>query len=1033
MSPSMKDAASQIPAPRGRTPKPAWTSQTEALRTFLRAVRRAWIARTGLQTAWDALLIGLAASLVGSVAAGWSLRGDLSRPASLGIAAFAIFCVVLARARQGFRRWNSPFAVARALIRHPGSLPQARADELLMALELDAWPQRQHSARLTESFIGDVTRRLRIDPVAPRRAHASAAPAWRVALTAASALAIAVGASSPAFVAGAFLWWNAQDGRPPRPPAPAWSSLHLELHDPPYTQRPARTVSNPSGPLRVIAGTTMKVDMTAQRETTASRLVLTYDPQEEATGPATVFADLEQGADGHWHGSLVVEGPGSWTVVLLDPDEASPLDVAAQRGPSMALELEPDRAPEVDLLPLPQGQHEVDERNEVVLRFHARDDFGLGSAELVYQLPSGEEHRLPIALPDEHRTSWRHRYVWDISRVPIAQRSELLYWIEIRDNDAGLGRVPLLDPPGKMTRSSTHRLTIRDGESEHAANIARLTDVRNAAVDLLAARMTISLQPDPLSPEGSDTPGQIDRARELLGQSQALLAGLAGMIEAIALDTLSSTRDAETLIAIHHRLMELHREELALHERIPAELAFDGPQSTSVLDRLEHHNRAEVVQLEDEIIRLDDLVDGQIVERIETLVARLEATQRKLLEELEALKAGDMSARARIDQLQHRRREDMRRLAEARAMLREEVEREFMNVDAFQILEEIARDEDLERMLDAGKVDDALERTRTELDSLQDLRDQVQQQIGSGEGPAAGVSPEEQQRMQLLRDLSRLQDEQGSLRRQTKAIHELWRTLVGRDVASPDARDTVRKSAKAAREKLATVNDARLGRDARRTWEDAMHELDALEQLAQRPEVTELEMSEHLGKAAASVRVALEGSEASEAEGRVLRRVESDLERTQTRLRADLPPPDEVLPEAELGELAELELRQAGLERQRTNIADGAQTPPDLPAQGRKALQRAGHEMARSRGRLGERALPEAMEHQTDAWDAIQRTIDSLRQGAPPPPPPGAQGDASTEAERDRSLRDQLLDAMRERKPNGFDAPIQRYYEELLR
>jgi hypothetical protein len=65
-------------------------------------------------------------------------------------------------------------------------------------------------------------------------------------------------------------------------------------------------------------------------------------------------------------------------------------------------------------------------------------------------------------------------------------------------------------------------------------------------------------------------------------------------------------------------------------------------------------------------------------------------------------------------------------------------------------------------------------------------------------------------------------------------------------------------------------------------------------------------------------------------------------------------------------------------------------------------------------------------------WQGIQEALDSLRRGAPPPPPP-AGGDASTEAERDRALRDELMDAMKEHAPTGYDESVKRYYEELLR
>ena len=47
--------------------------------------------------------------------------------------------------------------------------------------------------------------------------------------------------------------------------------------------------------------------------------------------------------------------------------------------------------------------------------------------------------------------------------------------------------------------------------------------------------------------------------------------------------------------------------------------------------------------------------------------------------------------------------------------------------------------------------------------------------------------------------------------------------------------------------------------------------------------------------------------------------------------------------------------------------------------------------------------------------------------------PPSGGGESSTEAERDRSLRDQVVEAMREGDRDGFDEDTKRYYEELLR
>ncbi len=104
-----------------------------------------------------------------------------------------------------------------------------------------------------------------------------------------------------------------------------------------------------------------------------------------------------------------------------------------------------------------------------------------------------------------------------------------------------------------------------------------------------------------------------------------------------------------------------------------------------------------------------------------------------------------------------------------------------------------------------------------------------------------------------------------------------------------------------------------------------------------------------------------------------------------------------------------------------------------LPKEGRGAMRDADGSMERSADELGKDGTERALQAQNGAWNALQRAIDSLREGPPPPPPQGGSHDASTEAERDRSLRDALMEAMKEKSPDGYDAPVKRYYEELLR
>lgn len=1017
---------------------------------FLTRVRTLGVRRHVLATVADVALGTACGTLAGALIAGLTLRGDVIGPATALALAAWLAILVANRVATGRRLWSQLWHVARTIARTKGPLkraqPDVAADAVLRHEILGATDLLRDLEDDRSRLRSPVLAALYIEEVGARVTHLEAGlagprPRWRRRTAALGVLlaAAALLGTWPGLALGAQLMLLATDGRPPQPPRPVWSSLSLELDYPPYTGRPRRAIPNPSGALRVPAGTHVHLRMTTPEPAAGARIVVAYDADEldQARLPDVVALEETEpeasGTAGSFSGSFVVRGPGSWTIVLLDGDEE--LDEADRRSAALPLRLEPDRPPEVELLPLPRWQREASETDMIDIRFFARDDFGLASTELVYQLPDGETFRQSAGKPPKRARSWKHRHGWDLSAIPIEERSRVLYWIEVRDNDPGLGLEPLPDPPGKVTRSATMQLLVRDEESEHATNIVRLHAIRDAAVDLLGTRMTTIAFSQPSAGDASDLTRSLPivdhfvRARGIVQLAGEVLAALAAAVDQLSVDALAHDRDVATLAEIHGRLMKLHRRELKLHEEIPpgSELLAQE-ELPPVFSRLRRHNRDEIRQLEDEIIRLDDLVDGMTIERLEALVARLQATQQKLVDLLEQARAGDASVIPQIEQLEQRRREDLRRVAEARAALRKEVGQEYMNLDAFEILERMQQ-AGVGELLQEGRYGEALERARGELDEIQGLRNAVQQ--GMSDAGDARLSPEERKRMELLRRLSRMQDEQGSLRARTRGLHQSWRQAVQDEEA---ARQLIREAARRAatyRRRMDTINDARLGRDARRGLGDAKEALDVLTELPREEDPRLLEAAETADRATRAMQRVVRGSSADEAEGKSARKLRADVQRLRDRLLGKLPTPDDVLGSEKLGQFGRLHQGQSGLQKRADALLE-EDIADLLPEDGRRAMQRASRAMERSGSRLLEHETTDALDGQTRAWDAIQQALDSLRRGGAAPPSGGGE-DASTEAERDRALRDQLLEAMREGAPSGYDEAVRRYYEELLR
>ncbi len=1085
--------------------------------------------------------------------AGWTARGDLLRPIAVGVAAISL-AVGIARFTLSLRRaCGSPLRTARTVAR-VGRIEGAPGlfHELLGALELwttiegadraaaAALSPPGSSATLAGAYVEDVCHRLRARDPAPEDALPPSRVRVGATLLVASLLLLAGARLSDGFTAGYALLLEGRDGRPLPPPEPPWTSLSVTLEFPAHTRRAPRILRNPSGALRVPAGTEIELEMIPRDPELLERpdrvyLTLVQDrgrapgsdptvtrvPFERAAPrdqpvPKSATSDApDEGAARALTAAFVARGPGSW---LIASDSSR-----YQRSPPTPIQIEADAAPEVELLPLPESRRAPSELESVDIRFRARDDFGLVSATLVFERPvlgedgeaTVETARLSAGTPPDGARSWTRRYTWDLSTLAIEDRTELTYWIEVRDNDPGLGVEPLPDPPGKVSRSARMRLEVRDEESEHAANIEGLRELRDMAVDLLAARMMTLAFAGPDEVEDVSVLGparlRVRRARDLNGQSGQLLAALGLLIDSLSVDALTPERDVATLSAIHGRLLALQRAELELHGELASDLdrrSVDAATDAALerlLPRLGKHNDKQVAQLEDEIIRVDDLVDNQIITRLEQLVARLQASQQRLIELLELLRAGDESVRGAIEQLHQRILDDLRRIAEARAMLRKEVGEEFMNLDAFEALEQQIRDQDVLEQVRRGDVDGALERAHETMDEIRDLRDSVQDRMAQDDAADARVSPEEQRRIKLLRELSRLQDEETSVRGRSEALHNRWRDAVEDQPLAAAQRSKLERAARSLRERLESINDARVGREGRRGIEDAR---EALEQLmrassqddretsasnkdgggdqpraaagevgevakkdAEPTETRQLEKSSAPQPASApespqmtsptktpqgfggrageddgaralesfeladrlthALDRALEGAETREREGQELTRMRDQARALRDELERTLAPPSEVLGPPDAKRFQELETLQEGL-RSRADELLKDEIASQLPDEGSAALKRAGESMHESAERLGRLRSGDALDTQRRALDSLQRAIDSLRRSSPPAGSVSRER-ASTESERDRSLRDELLDAMREGAPRGFDDSVQRYYEELLR
>ncbi|MCH9681042.1 MAG: hypothetical protein K0V04_06395, partial [Deltaproteobacteria bacterium] len=313
--------------------------QAEVLRIVLGLARGSARRRIAGAVTVDLLLGAVVLVAIAAVVAGVTLRGDLAAlvlVTTLAIAAIArlVYAVVDARKRMG-----TDHRVARSIAAHaapmgtPKTAARAReqrllrhellgATELLDTLGKESPGPHAGSPRLAAHYVVDVAQRLCADDIDMRRALPG--PRWRpraIALIVVL-LGLALATTGP-LADGLGLLIARADATPETPPEPVWSSLRLRLTYPQHTGRPERDVPNPSGALRVPAGTVVHLEMDTQRRAGAAHVVVTYDSEELSTAPPPEMIPLESQDDTgmRWAGPFTVRATGTWTVVLLDDED----------------------------------------------------------------------------------------------------------------------------------------------------------------------------------------------------------------------------------------------------------------------------------------------------------------------------------------------------------------------------------------------------------------------------------------------------------------------------------------------------------------------------------------------------------------------------------------------------------------------------------------------------------------------------------------------------------------------------------------
>jgi hypothetical protein len=767
-------------------------------------------------------------------------------------------------------------------------------------------------------------------------------------------------------------------------------------------------------------------------------------------------------------GRLLVEEPGTYRFRFKKGRK-----VVAE-GPPTAIAVEADAFPEVRIT-APAADLEVDARARPRVDWTASDDHGLSELTLVVKPPAGAEVRKPLRRFAEQGPTTRREsgsFELDLPAWRLGEGERLLYWLEVKDNDAVSGP--------KRGASATQVVRIYS-EAEHRRKLLEKAQALwEQLVGLLGDRLDLR-EEERDQARRAPSAERLARFQALDGRTRVLHGEIAEAARTIRKDRAAPRSIPDALLTVaaglrgaEQPLSILRTTALRLLPTLPAQDAFWQRLSSAdaTLDR----------EIEKDVLYLEQLFDKERAQDLVRLARELQGRRRDLASLLEKYRQapGEEARReltAEIGRMKQRMMEMARRMAE----LAKGIHDEHMNQEA---LAEMSRQQDalsgldeVERKLAAGDVEGALK-------ALDALGSQMQRMMASLERTAGEPDAQNRELMKEMRafqeQLEGVQRDQDRLASDTEQVRQEYKKKLGEQLRRMEARSgQLEKLARQARDELQKARDGL----SPRAEEEFGRAREGLADLEKALEARDFDAAlESARKAVPSVqRLALGlGDDAQLAERygnapgqkgpMMLREAErhardalQPARKVKDELEKLFPDPRSVLSQGDQQKLDRLSRQQAELEQRagglRQKLGELAEKAPVFPPQSQAMLGEAQGHMGQAAGELGQRNPQRGHGQQRQALDALQRFRQGLEEmarngkgggGGFPFPFAMAGGEGQEGGDGDLShekveipgadaykvpeeFRKDILDAMKQGAPEPYRPELQRYYEELVK
>jgi len=813
--------------------------------------------------------------------------------------------------------------------------------------------------------------------------------------------------------------------------------LAIEIIPPAYTGLKPRRIDRSSGDIEVLRGSEVRFAGAALYPSAQAVLVLESAP--DARWP------LELTADGTVRGSFRVGEPDRYQFRLID-DRGLIIQERAWR----AVDARVDAPPEVRLL-LPETDLEVKPDDQIAFFFEATDDYGLDRVEMVLTDDYGQLlDRRVVRTPGGERIARGDDSV-TVARLGLDPGESVEVHFEVFDRNE-------LSGPG-MGRSAARRLSLYSPEAEHSRHLAKLDELIDAMIDLLADRLEHPIE----NQERWRLMEYVAIGQGISASTERVLADLGALTTAFAIDPLATDALRAGLQEVRDRLHDVHEQEGA--QLRSAALGTSTTPEPVMIKLLHDLNEEGSHEVERGILALKKLLDDSRRDSILDAGRELLETQNEIMELLKRLQETDdpeamRAAMRKLQQLQERLKKLQQDLAKLREPAPYDNQNPAQRPSDHQVSMESMDDtmKRIQELLAEGKIEEAMALLEELNRNTQELMAALQDDLGGGGGMSASAQRRGQE---LATQLDELADGQRGLRSETleaeRAISER-RAQELRDNAE-EALGRLTEKAAELRAELEGVNDEALHPSDREALEGLRGEARMLEQEIGRGQVERgARRASDLAEQAQALRQEIGESEARELdEGRLgelqegMGKLESGREKAESIAQElEALQPDPSLTPGEASEMERLAERQQQLQDRlqelREQLRELDEEMPGVESECSGPMEGAGQSMGEARDQLGERDPRQAEGRQQRAIEQLEQAQQSLREQMQQQQQRGGGeemagvNDPAARVEipeedpyaRPRDFREEVMRAMQEQAPERYREAIERFYQELM-